>query len=329
MTRTPASIPITAVRGWKSSPLFGSVNPTRVEQAEQPFGEQQPEAAPPPPTRTTPTTSASITIDVSTCRREAPSVRTGRELACALRDGDRQRVRDHERPDEEGDPAEGQQEASQEADELVRLLGVVASLRLGGLGPACRAGDLPRRRPRAAPGLTPGFAAIRIWSSVPSLPNSCCAVGRSKPRSVAPPIDSAPPNRTSPEMRRRLDRGPPPGRRSRPPARGPSSTPWRRPDHDLGSAPGQAPALPSSQRVELRLGRGRPLKPRLGAPPNTIASPSSSIRARRLAGPHRRSRPARSPAPAPHPRPSSASSKEGRRDASRPRPRAVEGGPCR
>src|SRR5205085_6393485 len=53
-----------------------------------------------------------------------------RELARALRDRDRQRVRDHEAPDEERDAAEGEQELLQEADEALRVLGVLARLRL-------------------------------------------------------------------------------------------------------------------------------------------------------------------------------------------------------
>ena len=45
--------------------------------------------------------------------------------------------------------------------------------------------------------------AIAISSSRPFLSNSLCAVGRSKPASVAPPIVATEPNLTMPEMRRR------------------------------------------------------------------------------------------------------------------------------
>ena len=53
-----------------------------------------------------------------------------RELARALRDRDRQRVRDHEAADEERDPAEREQEAAQEGDEGVRVLRVLLRLLL-------------------------------------------------------------------------------------------------------------------------------------------------------------------------------------------------------
>ena len=49
-----------------------------------------------------------------------------RELARPLRDGDRQRVEDHERPDEQGDAREGEQEVAddrRERRDLVRVLG--------------------------------------------------------------------------------------------------------------------------------------------------------------------------------------------------------------
>ena len=51
-----------------------------------------------------------------------------RELAGALRDRDRERVRDHEAADEERDARKGEQEALEEGDELVRVLGVLFRL---------------------------------------------------------------------------------------------------------------------------------------------------------------------------------------------------------
>ena len=60
---------------------------------------------------------------------------------------------------------------------------------------------------RAAPAVeTPGFAATAISSSLPSFWKSRCAVGRSKPASVAPPIERTEPNSTIPEMRSVVDR---------------------------------------------------------------------------------------------------------------------------
>ena len=42
---------------------------------------------------------------------------------------------------------------------------------------------------------------MRIWSSWPRLSNRFCAVARSKPAIVAPPMDETAPKLTSPEMR--------------------------------------------------------------------------------------------------------------------------------
>ena len=49
--------------------------------------------------------------------------------------------------------------------------------------------------------LVPAFAEIRIASSRPCFPNSCCAVGTSKIASVAPPIDETAPNFAMPVIR--------------------------------------------------------------------------------------------------------------------------------
>ena len=55
-----------------------------------------------------------------------------RELPRALRDGDRERVEDHERADEERDPGEGEQEVAEEGRELADLvLGVLRLLHAG------------------------------------------------------------------------------------------------------------------------------------------------------------------------------------------------------
>ena len=55
------------------------------------------------------------------------------ELARALRDGDRQRVEDDERADEQGDAAEPEQEVRDERDPLVRVGRVGRRLRRAGL----------------------------------------------------------------------------------------------------------------------------------------------------------------------------------------------------
>ena len=117
---------------------------------------------------------------------------------------------------------------------------------------ARRAGS-SRSPPRARSGETPGLAATRIWSSLPTLSKSCCAVGRSKPASVAPPIVSTRAELDEAGDAELLDRplGLDADLLARP--RGPSSTRSRRrsrPRPSLGHAP-----LDERERVELGLRR--------------------------------------------------------------------------
>ena len=55
-----------------------------------------------------------------------------RQLPRALGDRDRQRVRDHEAPDEQRDPAEREQEVLEDVEEAARVLGRLLRLRLTG-----------------------------------------------------------------------------------------------------------------------------------------------------------------------------------------------------
>ena len=119
-------------------------------------------------------------------------------------------------------------------------------------------------------GETPGLAATRIWSSLPSLSKSRCAVARSNPDSVAPPIELTEPNLTSPETVS-VSTGPStwtpilsPTAMSFFPAVDLSITTWFAPGH-----------LPSTRVRLLNCGfDGSTEKPRFGAPPNAIALPS-------------------------------------------------------
>ncbi len=130
-------------------------------------------------------------------------------------------------------------------------------------------------------GETPGLPATRIWSSLPSLAKSRCAVARSKPASVAPPIELTAPNLTSPEMRS-CSTGPStwtpivcPTFRSFLLAVDWSTTTSFRPGH-----------APSTSARLLNCGReGSTEKPRLGAPPNAIVLPSCTSCALSLATP--------------------------------------------
>ena len=110
---------------------------------------------------------------------------------------------------------------------------------------------------------TPGSAATAISSSLPALSKICCAVGRSKPASVAPPIVETEPNRTMPEMRRRST-GPSPCT--------PITLPIAKSSLSavaLSIATSPVPGHPPSMRVSgLKTESPSAIeKPRLGAPP--------------------------------------------------------------
>jgi len=124
-------------------------------------------------------------------------------------------------------------------------------------------GSTSSMRPINSSSLRPASAATAISSSFPSLPKSRCAVGKSKPASVAPPIVATEPNLTMPEMRRRS---------ARPAACTPTCCPTSKPSLSTVAAstttwfgPGHAP----STRVS-GLNGDSPCtieKPRFGAPP--------------------------------------------------------------
>ena len=186
------------VRVWSSRPLFGSVNPTCSNSQKSPFA------------------SASAADETDDRGEDADHERLdehgaqdlpargadrphGGELPRALRDRDRERVRDHERADEERDAAEGEQEALEEAEERLRVARVF-------------------RRPgraRSAPGVAGGrieldladellSASSRAWPrrgsgrACPTFLNSRCAVGRLNAASVAPPMLPSLENSNSP-----------------------------------------------------------------------------------------------------------------------------------
>ena len=67
--------------------------------------------------------------------------------------------------------------------------GVLLGLRVAGPDLGAGRQDRPDLARRAAAGETPGLAATRIWSSLPSLSKSRCAVGEVEAGSVAPPIE--------------------------------------------------------------------------------------------------------------------------------------------
>ena len=113
----------------------------------------------------------------------------GGELAEALRNGDRERVRDHEAADEESHPAEAEQEVLDEVQPLLGGARVRARLLGGGLDLG-RLGEQRADLASSSGVATPSSALTRIRSSLPALPNRLCAVGRSKTVIVAPPSES-------------------------------------------------------------------------------------------------------------------------------------------
>ena len=125
----------------------------------------------------------------------------------------------------------------------------------------------------SASGATPSFAATRIWSSLPGLAKRCCAVGRLNPARVAPPIEETVPNLTKPEMRSC--------------SVGPSAwTPIFWPicrsflpavDSSITTSPSAGQRPSTSARLLSDGCVGSTLKPRFGAPPKTIAFPSEPI----------------------------------------------------
>ncbi len=85
VTRMPTRSETTIVRGSSSRPWFGSVKPTASKSENRPSASSSPQRSP-ISEATAPTTSASITIEVRTCRREPPSVRivANSRVRCAI-----------------------------------------------------------------------------------------------------------------------------------------------------------------------------------------------------------------------------------------------------
>ena len=111
-----------------------------------------------------------------------------RELARPLRDRDRERVRDHERADEERDAAEREQELLQEAGERVRVACVVSSPAPAPVRTCVCAGRTARICCSELCARDAGLRRDADLVELARLPNRLCAVGRSKTASVAPPM---------------------------------------------------------------------------------------------------------------------------------------------
>ena len=136
----PTSNETTIVRVSSSRPWFGSVKPTASKSLKSPFASARPENE--ADDRRDRSDDERLDHDRPEHLAARAAERPDRgELARPLRDRDRERVRDHEAADEERDPREGEQEALEEGDELVRPLGVLLRL-LGRERPRARGGRI-------------------------------------------------------------------------------------------------------------------------------------------------------------------------------------------
>ena len=186
-----------------SSPLFGSVKPTASKSANSAL--REPDADGEPDQRREHADDERLDQDR---RQDLPAGRAdrpqGRELPRPLGDRDRERVGDHEAADEEGDPAESEQEAAQERDEAVRLRGVV----LEPAAPPSSPGRSAGVRLELANELLVGHARLRRDGDLvePAALVEQLLRGREVEarESVAPPIVETEPKRTRPEIRKPL-----------------------------------------------------------------------------------------------------------------------------
>ena len=202
VTRMPTSSETTIVRASKMSPWFGSVKPTASNSLNRPLARARPRKRP-VTDATEPRTSDSTTIAVSTCRREPPSVRTvaNSRVRCAI-------VIESEfaitkLPTKSAIPPNASRKPRRK--EMNEFVSEASSCACCEPVFACAVGGrIARTFLRSCASDTPGFAATAISSSLPGLSNSFCAVGTSKPASVAPPIVETEPNLISPETRRRV-----------------------------------------------------------------------------------------------------------------------------
>ena len=209
-----------------------------------------------------PTTSASSTIEPRIWRREPPSVRivANSRVRCAI-------VIESEfaitkLPTKSAIPAKASRKPWRKV-----MNSFVSAASSSACAEASRtsvsAGRTSSSWRTSSSSVVPALAATAISSSLPCLSKSRCAVGRSKPASVAPPIVETDPNVTMPEMRRRST-GPTPCTPTCLPTSNPSLsavdlsiTTSRGPGHDPAtSSSGLKTESPSVM-----------LKPRFGAPP--------------------------------------------------------------
>ena len=201
VTRIPTNSETTIVRVSKTRPLLGSVKPTASKSLKSPFASRSPMNRP-ASDAITPITSDSITIEVSTWRRDPPSVRTvaNSRVRCAI-------VIESEfaitkLPTKSAIPANASRKPCRNVmNSFVSAASSAACCEA--LTTWVRGGRIFWISLINSGSPTPARAATAISSSLPSLSKRRCAVGRSKPASVAPPSEEAEPKWMIPEIRSR------------------------------------------------------------------------------------------------------------------------------
>ncbi len=251
----------------KTRPLFGRVKPTLSKSLNRPSARPRP-AKSPVIEASVPMTSDSTKIMFSTWRRLAPSVRSvaSSRVRCAI-------VIEREfaitkLPTKSATPPN----ASRKSRRKLMNESVSAASFAACWAPvrACASGgSTPFTSCSSVVGVTPGLPSSAISSKRPVLSKSRCAVGRSKPASVAPPMVLEEPSRTVPEIRN-CSTGP----RACTPIVCPTSRCFL--DAVLESTTTSRPCgqCPLTSVSGLNGVLPETLKPRFGAPPKAIALPS-------------------------------------------------------
>ena len=164
------------VRVSKTSPRVREREADCVEQPEEPLGEQRARGRARSSEATIPTTSASTMIEPSTCRLEAPSVRSvaSSRVRCAI-------VIESEfamtnAPTKSAMPPNASRKPWRNVMNSFVSSASAARLFRRRSGPACRRKDLLDLRDELLR-RTPGFAAIAISSSWPSLSSGAARSG--------------------------------------------------------------------------------------------------------------------------------------------------------
>ncbi len=199
MTRIPARSATITVRVSNRSPTFGSVKPTASNSEKRPLARSSPRKSP-TTEATTPTTNDSRMTDVRTWRREAPRVRSvaNSRIRCAI-------VMESEfaitkEPTKSAIPPNASRKPWRNV--MNSFVSEASSSAWASPLTACAPwGRIGRISPSSSSVETPGLPATAISSSRPSFSKSRCAVGRSNPARVAPPIERFEPNSTIPEIR--------------------------------------------------------------------------------------------------------------------------------